>query len=136
MNRRNFTKSILAAGLLPALPSISIAATPAPAFTPYMYGLAAHFARASGTSTASLLAKKLLLSPSAAAAMQRRLIANGVVNAPNAAGLATATRPFIKGRIGVGSGIKLGENITKIAHKISEVADIQADEALDVEPRA
>ena len=99
MNRRQFTRSLAALGLapaLPALPSMAAAAASAPpAYTPYMYGLGAHIARSTGLCSADLLARKLALHPVAAQAMQAQLVANGVLSAPNTAGLAVASQPYM-----------------------------------------
>lgn len=110
MNRRDFAKSLAALGLAPALPSLPAAAAPAPAaaaFTPYMYGLGAHLARSTGGCSAAILARKLSLAPAAAQAMQAQLLRQGIVTAPNAAGLAIASEPYMQGaklmRAAVGS---------------------------------
>ncbi|MFK7939809.1 MAG: hypothetical protein AB8B82_10540 [Roseovarius sp.] len=111
MNRRDFTKSLAALGLAPALPGLPAAAASARAaapFTPYMYGLGAHLARSTGGSSAAILAKKLSLAPQAAHAMQAQLLRQGIVTAPNAAGLAIASEPYMQGarlmRAAIGSG--------------------------------
>ncbi len=97
MNRREFTRSLAAIGLTPALPSLpsQAMAAPAPAFTPYMYGLGAHMARSTGLCSVEMLSQKLALPPAAAGAMQAKLIRSGVITAPNAAGLAMATDPYM-----------------------------------------
>ncbi len=82
------------APMLPALPATA-AATATPAYTPYMYGLGAHMARSTGVSSTAMLMAKLRLSPAAARAMQAQLIRSGIVSAPNAAGLALASRPYM-----------------------------------------
>ncbi len=100
MNRREFTKSLAALGLAPALPGLPTAAAAKAteaAFTPYMYGLGAHLARSTGGSSAAILAKKLQLAPAAAQAMQAQLLRQGIVTAPNAAGLAIASEPYMQG---------------------------------------
>ena len=100
MNRRDFTKSIAALGLapaLPALPASGAAAAAAPAYTPYMYGLGAHMARSIGQCSPEMLMQKLHLAPGAARAMQAQLIKGGILSAPNSAGLAMAARPYMQG---------------------------------------
>ncbi len=42
-----------------------------------------------------MLSQKLALSPAAARAMQAKLIQSGVISAPNAAGVAMATQPYM-----------------------------------------
>ncbi len=99
MNRRQFTRSLAALGLAPALPVLPSAASAttaaAPAYTPYMYGLGAHIARSIGLCSAELLARKLALTPAVARTMQAQLVANGVLSAPNTAGLAVAAKPYM-----------------------------------------
>ena len=97
MNRRDFFHSLAALGLTPAISGLPtpVAAAPAPAFTPYMYGLGAHMARSTGLCSAQMLSQKLALSPSAARAMQAQLIRSGVITTPNAAGIAVATEPYM-----------------------------------------
>ena len=99
MNRRNFTKSLAALGLAPALPAMPVAAsasTAASGFTPYMYGLGAHLARTHGQCSPAILMQKLRLAPDAAQAMQAQLMRNGILAASNTAGLATAAQPYMR----------------------------------------
>lgn len=100
MNRREFTRSLAALGLAPALPVLPAAAASTPAkvaFTPYMYGLGAHLARSSGRCSVAMLVQKLRLAPEVAQAMQAQLLRHGIITAPNAAGLAAAAQPYMQG---------------------------------------
>ncbi len=60
-----------------------------------MYGLGAHIARSTGLCSAGMLRRKLALSPAAADAMWAQLLQQGVISAPNTAGLAVATQPYM-----------------------------------------
>ncbi len=98
MNRRQFTRSLAALGLAPALPALPIPATAATAqagYTPYMYGLGAHMARSTGLCSPEMLVRKLGLRPDAARAMQAQLIKSGILSAPDTAGMAMAARPYM-----------------------------------------
>lgn len=96
MNRRDFTRSLAALGLAPALPALPAAAAPAgPAYMPYMYGLGVHMARSTGLSSAEMLSRHLALPPAAARAMQAQLMRSGIITAPNTAGVAVAAEPYM-----------------------------------------
>ncbi len=94
MNRRQFTLSIASLGLAPALPAMADPKM-APPYTPYMYGLGAHFARTTGLCSAEMLGRKLALSPPAAQAMQSQLLRQGVITAPSVTGVAVAKQPYM-----------------------------------------
>lgn len=121
MNRRDFAKSLAALGLAPALPTISVAATPA--YTPYMYGLGAHLARAKGRCSPDMLMQKLRLTPQAARAMQAQLIRSGVISAPVATGIASAVQPYMRGVIARPAG---GLAMTEAAKNIADLSPEQA----------
>jgi len=123
MNRRDFAKSFAAAGLVPVLPGLPTTAA-APAYTPYMYGLGAHLARATGQCSPDMLMQKLRLAPEAARAMQAQLMRSGIVSAPAATGLATAVQPYMRSTITRSAG---SSGVLKTAKRI-------ADEALKERP--
>ena len=119
MNRRDFTKSLAAIGLAPALPTLPAAAAgAAPAYTPYMYGLGAHMARTLGHSSPAMLMAKLHLSPVAAQAMQAQLTRAGIVGAAGASGLAGAARPYMA--TGPSATSALAGTARKITRKLAE----------------
>ena len=119
MNRRDFTKSLAAIGLAPALPTLPAAAAgAAPAYTPYMYGLGAHMARTLGHSSPAMLMAKLHLSPVAAQAMQAQLTRAGIVGAAGASGLAGAARPYMA--TGPSATSALADTARKITRKLAE----------------
>jgi len=112
MNRRNFTKSLAALGLAPALPAMPAAAsasTAASGFTPYMYGLGAHLARTHGQCSPAILMQKLRLAPDAAQAMQAQLMRNGILTASNTTGLATAAQPYMRAAPAINSAVAAAE---------------------------
>ncbi len=95
MNRRDFTRSLAALGLIPAMPGLTMAAAPPkPAFTPDMYRLGVHMARSTGLCSTMMLSQKLALPPMAATSLQAKLIGNGVISAPNETGIALTARPY------------------------------------------
>ena len=98
MNRREFNFGLAAAGLAPLVPG-SAAAKAAPAavtanFTPFMYASGAQFARLTGNCSPDLLAARFGLSTDAAAAINARLIKNGILAAPDALGVSRATDKY------------------------------------------
>ena len=120
MNRRDFTKSLAALGLAPALPAMpAAAAATAPAYTPYMYGLGAHMARSTGKCSPEMLMHKLRLAPEAARAMQNQLVRSGILSAPGAAGLAAAAQPYMRGGHALGSG---ASTLGKVAKSVVKEA--------------
>lgn len=99
MNRREFTKlsgASLAAAALP-LPSLGAAASHGTARAGYIWAVAT--AKAQGAVSSDMLVRQLGVSPRAARALHARLIARGVVRAPNAAGLSRAVAPLFQGGI-------------------------------------
>ncbi|MEO3415489.1 hypothetical protein AAFO92_12605 [Roseovarius sp. CAU 1744] len=121
MNRRDFTRSLAAlslAPLAPSLPAIAAAPVPAPTFTPYMYGLAAHLARSTGLCSVGMLSQQLAVSPATARAMQAQLIRSGVISAPNAAGMAVAARPYMTS-IRFKSGAVVGKSVRRYLHRLA-----------------
>lgn len=131
MNRRDFTKSLMALGLAPSLPA-SAMAVPAPAgYTPYMYGLGAHLARSSGRISPAILMQKLRLGSEAAHAMQAQMFRNGVVTASNAAGLARAVQPYMISLPGTAAALGGSSAAPK---KVAETAALSDANAPDVSP--
>lgn len=101
MDRRSFLRAASAAGLAPLLPALPAAAAPAAAAAPvvneFMYGLAVFNARVRGASSAAKIARDLGIAKEAAASIQSKMVAEGLVGMPNAAGLAKAHKPFVQG---------------------------------------
>lgn len=99
MNRRDFVRGAVAAGAVPALPGLPVAAktgaAPA-AINPFTYAWSAHYASLSRSISAEALARRFALPPDAAGAIFQRLQAAGIVSAPNAVGVAQVTRRFAR----------------------------------------
>ena len=95
MNRRQFTTSLAALGLLPALPIVipAVAAT-APTVPAGAYAWAHLIARAQTKCSPAMLARQLHLSPEVAAELFRTMVSDGVLKAPGIAGVAHATKPM------------------------------------------
>lgn len=91
MNRRDFTRSLVALGLTAAIPSLALAA-PQPALD--MYGRSVHMARNTGLCSIKMLSQKLALPATAARDIQAKLIRNGVITTPDKTGIAMAIRPY------------------------------------------
>lgn len=134
MNRREFTKlsgASLAAAALP-LPSLGAAASHGTARAGYIWAVAT--AKAQGAVSSDMLVRQLGVSPRAARALHARLIARGVVRAPNAAGLSRAVAPLFQGGIPVPAAAQaasaaqpsapggLGDKARKIRSALTEAA--------------
>ncbi len=95
MNRREFTASLAAVGFLPTLPIATQAvATTAPTVPAGAYAWAHLIARAQTKCSPAMLARQLHLSPEVARHLFNTMISDGVLKAPSAAGIATATKPI------------------------------------------
>jgi len=95
MNRREFSTSLAALGVLPALPvATPVAAATAPIVPAGTYAWAHLIARAQSKCSAEFLARHLRLSPDVAAELFRTMIADGVLKAPGVAGVAQAAKPL------------------------------------------
>lgn len=98
MKRRDFNFGLLAAGTAP-LVKVPLAAKAAPAavaanFTPFAYASAAQFARLSGSCSVKLLIERFGMSPDVAQVINRRLIKQGIIGAPNLLGVSEATQKY------------------------------------------
>lgn len=95
MNRRQFTASLAALAAVPALPFQALAARAAPvAVPPGAYAWAQLIARAQNGCSPAMLAQQLNLSGAAANQLFRDMVADGVLRAPGAAGVARAVNPI------------------------------------------
>lgn len=96
MKRREFTKGLAAAGLAPTLPLRSLTsvstgtATGAANFTPFMYSWGVTHARGLGQCSVEILIKKLGIGSETAAAINSKMIKQGIISAPNALGISKA----------------------------------------------
>jgi len=92
MNRREFTASLVGAAALPFVP---LPARVAPvALPPTAYAWAHLIARAQPQVSAAYLARHLRLDAPVARALFGQLVADGVVGAPSALGVARAAQPL------------------------------------------
>ncbi len=98
MDRRNFLRTATAAGLLPLLPAIpatrAAAAVAAPVVNDFMYGMAVFNARLRGVSSPDKICRDLGIAKDAATGLQTRLLNDGFINLPNAAGVSRTSEPF------------------------------------------
>lgn len=93
MNRRHFTTSVIALAATPALPASSIAAhsgQSAGQITSFAYTCARHYAQMMGEASPARLVKEFGITPQAAQNITAQLIRQGILLAPNAAGLSRA----------------------------------------------
>ena len=150
MNRREFTKSIAAAGIAPLVPlpagATASVAKVAPNFSPFSYMWSAHYARLKGDCSAEILAGRFDLAPDVAREINRRLIKNGVISVPNALGISKATTPHLSGIKTTGqmaakvkSGKSPGDLLQKAKAKLDDFVeepqdDLPAQEAASTEP--
>lgn len=98
MNRRDFTRGLLALGAAPALPMQAALAAPgvaAPAATAsHMYFMGWYTARMNNTCSPEMLVSKLNVDPRVAQEIFGKLIRNNTVSAPNALGISTTVDPL------------------------------------------
>ncbi len=94
MNRREFTKSLAAASLAPALPLKSLAAAAPAAATDSMYVWADFISRVHNKCSPEMLMRLLKVDASKGHALYSQLMANGAISAPNAYGISQATKPL------------------------------------------
>jgi len=84
---------------MPLLPAMPLAAAPvaaAPVANEFMYGLAVFNARLRGASSARNIARDLGIAKDVAATLQSRMVRDGFVALPNAAGLARTPNPLVQ----------------------------------------
>lgn len=85
---------------MPLLPAMPLAGAPVAAAAPvaneFMYGLAVFNARLRGASSARNIARDLGIAKDAAATLQSRMVRDGFVALPNAAGLARTPDPLVQ----------------------------------------
>jgi hypothetical protein len=97
MNRREFTASLAALAVTPALPLGTIssaAAAPVITFPPGSYAWAELIARAQNKCSPALLARHLKLDATTAEKLFETMIHDGVLRTPSLAGVAQATDPI------------------------------------------
>ncbi len=96
MNRREFTKGLAAAGLTPALPLPSLAATgqAAVAAKDSMYVWANFITRVHNKCSPEMLSRLLKVDAGHGAKLYAQLLADGAISAPNAYGISKATEPL------------------------------------------
>jgi len=96
MNRREFTKSLVAASVTPALP-LSALASGAPAVAAAkdpMYFWANFISRVHNKSSPGMLSRLLKLDPDHASRLYTQLVSDGALTAPDAFGLSVSTNPL------------------------------------------
>lgn len=138
MNRREFNFGLAAAGLAPLVPG-SVAAKAAPAastanFTPFMYASGAQFARLTGSCSPELLATRFGLSTDAAAAINARLVKNGILAAPNALGVSQATdkyAPTPPAAAEAETAAKAAKNVPETGKRLNLLDEMDAGETED-----
>jgi hypothetical protein len=114
MNRREFTASLAAVGLMPALPiAAPAAAATAPTVPAGAYAWAHLIARAQTKCSPAMLARQLHLSPQVAKELFRTMVADGVLKAPGVAGVAQAVKPMNATGIDRGLAQRLRSNLSE-----------------------
>lgn len=97
MNRREFTRNLAAAAALPALPAkaLGLPAAAAPvALSQHPYNWAAFIARVHDTASPRMFQRYLRVSDDMSHQICSVLQSQGVITAPNAAGISRAMSPF------------------------------------------
>lgn len=87
-----------AAGLIPAIPALPMAAAPAVAPSSVQYAWASYYAQVHNAASPARLSAALKVSPQVAQGLMNKLLANGVITAPGSAGISAAVKPFHKAR--------------------------------------
>ena len=118
---------------MPLLPAMPLAAAPvaaAPVANEFMYGLAVFNARLRGASSARNIARDLGIAKEAAATLQSRMVRDGFVALPNAAGLARTPNPLVQRNYSRKATETL-KNMLK--DKAEDILEAEAPEELDNE---
>lgn len=141
MKRRDFGKSIFALGLAPAVPANLAFATTTPvveaSVSQYMYGLANFYTRLHGEASVVKLQSYLPLSNQQATQVLSRMLKEGVISAPNAAGIANAVNPFAKQKTAIVNtvikdGAKQVEDVCdELISKLDDGCEPETELALD-----
>lgn len=143
MNRREFGKLILGTGATAALPGSVIAGTSAATAQRSKYIFAVALAHAHIDVSAGALVDKFKVTPTTARALMDKLVRNGVVDPPNAAGIARLAEPLqrivpqvVEYNPAGGYIIKgpLDELTGKIKKATADALKSDAEEVLDASP--
>ena len=130
MNRREFTKKMMAAAVAPALPIPALAKT-APGATmakDSMYIWANVISRVHNKCSPAMLTRLLHIEPAHGAQLYTQLMADGAITAPNAYGLSQSTDPLYQNFASVpGHGPKSVGDINK-PNKDKVLESVKADE--------
>ena len=94
MNRRQFTTSLGALSVSPALPLSAATATAAATVPPSTYAWAQLIVRAQANASPAMLARHLRISPQTAQNVFHALIRDGVLKASQSAGIVQAAKPI------------------------------------------
>ena len=130
MNRREFTTSLAALATTPALPFPMAAPRAAAQFPPGAYAWGRLIARAQNNCSPATLARHLQLGNDAAHALFNRMLADGVLQAPNIAGVARAAQPIDA----AGSRHQLGDHLRRKAKTLLEAPLEQEERSDDAGP--
>ena len=96
MNRRDFGKTLGAAMAVPALPVKAAAPAVAPVIYEQTFLWAGFLSRIYNGASVKMLKNHFRLSDSDATAMMQKLYQANIINAPDAAGKATAVQPYLR----------------------------------------
>ena len=127
MKRRSFLKGATAVSMAPSAPVRAAATAARPVVSDYMLSVASFHAQIHGSATPAALGRALGIGPEAAKAVQRRLVREGLLSAPDAAGLARLNDPFAQVR---------RAPLKRLREWIGRIADAPAPEAEAETPEA
>tara|TARA_R110002094_G_scaffold60570_4_gene71218 strand:- start:639 stop:1142 length:504 start_codon:yes stop_codon:yes gene_type:complete len=128
MNRREFTTSMAALAAAPALPLPAAAPRTAAQIPTGTYAWGQLIARAQNTCNPAMLARHLRLDADVAHALFDTMLRDGVLRAPDIAGLARAAQPLDP----TGTGLRPGGLLRRKAKTL--IADIQDREERSDDP--
>ncbi len=123
MNRREFTRSLVAAATLPALPVSAATSAQSVAARPIdiMWGEA--IARAQNNGTVSHLAKTLKVPTAVAEAVQKDLLSRNIIQMGVSPGSVEAVKPVFANNSFTQTAKKVGERLVDLEEKLETVLE-------------
>jgi len=137
MNRREFTKGLMAAGVVPAVPIPALAkvAPVAAATKDSMYIWASFVTRVHNKCSPDMLTRLLKIDPAHSAKLYAKMLSDGSITAPNAFGISQSTNPLNQQFATVTGHGKNAATVTeKPETKLKKVLSEQSDETEISEP--
>lgn len=137
MNRREFTKGLVAAGMTPALPikSLAKAAPVAKIAKDSMYFWAHFVTRVHNKCSPAMLTRLLKLEPAQSEKIYADLLADGAITPADAFGISRATDPLYQQFATVtGHGPKISSASDKPLKKLEKIVEAETDDTREETP--